>query len=165
MELKAFGMRAVTLLKKYKFVVLVLVIGIVLMLLPSGSEKPSAKAENPVEQVALEDELTLLLSQIEGAGKVSVMLTVEKGEETLYQTNERTSESTGGNSIERDTVTVTDSQRNETGLIKQVNPARYLGAVVVCQGADDPRVRLSVVDAVSKLTGLGADRISVVKMK
>jgi len=40
-----------------------------------------------------------------------------------------------------------------------------MGAVIVCQGADDPQVRLSIVDAVSKVTGLGSDKISVLKMK
>ena len=62
-------------------------------------------------------------------------------------------------------MTVTDGQRNETGLVRQVNPPSYLGAVVVCQGGDDPRVQLDIVNAVSRITGLGADRISVLKMK
>ena len=47
----------------------------------------------------------------------------------------------------------------------QVNPARFLGAVVVCQGADDPQVRLQVIDAVSKATGLRSNCIAVLKMK
>jgi stage III sporulation protein AG len=36
---------------------------------------------------------------------------------------------------------------------------------VICQGAADPAVRLAVVEAVADATGLGADRISVLKMK
>ena len=64
-----------------------------------------------------------------------------------------------------DTVTVTDAQRNESGLIRQVNPPVYKGAVIVCQGADNAAVRLAIVDAVGKATGLGADKISVLKMK
>ena len=39
------------------------------------------------------------------------------------------------------------------------------GAVVVCDGADAPSVRLYVTNAVMSYTGLGSDRISVVKMK
>jgi stage III sporulation protein AG len=42
---------------------------------------------------------------------------------------------------------------------------QYLGAIVVCQGADRSDVRLAIVEAVSALTGLGADKISVLKMK
>jgi stage III sporulation protein AG len=41
----------------------------------------------------------------------------------------------------------------------------YLGAVVVCRGADNAAVRLQIVEAVSVFTGLGADKISVNKMK
>jgi stage III sporulation protein AG len=102
---------------------------------------------------------------IRGAGKVQVLLTVAAGEEYLYQTNSDISTSANGSEARTDTVTVTDSQRNDTGLLRQVNPPVYLGAVVVCQGADRAEVRLAIVEAVSTYTGLGADRISVLKMK
>ena len=39
------------------------------------------------------------------------------------------------------------------------------GAVVVCQGADDAQVRLNVTNAVAAYTGLGSDKITVMKMK
>ena len=37
----------------------------------------------------------------------------------------------------------------------------FRGALVVCPGGGDPRVRLTLTQAVSALTGLGTDRISV----
>jgi len=40
-----------------------------------------------------------------------------------------------------------------------------VGAVVVCQGADLAQVRLAVTNAVSSYTGLGCDKITVLKMK
>lgn len=39
------------------------------------------------------------------------------------------------------------------------------GAVIVCDGAESAAVRLKVVNAVSAYTGLGSDRIIVLKMK
>ena len=39
------------------------------------------------------------------------------------------------------------------------------GAVVLCGGAEDSAVRLKVTNAVSAYTGLGSDKISVIKMK
>ena len=110
-------------------------------------------------------EMESLLSQIEGAGNVRVMLTVKKGEEIIYQTDEDITASDSSNVTKMDTITITDANRNQDGLIKQINPPVYLGAVVICQGADSPLIRLEIVDAVSKLTGLGADKISVLKMK
>ena len=41
----------------------------------------------------------------------------------------------------------------------------YQGAVVVCEGAGDAAVRLALTEAVSALTGLSADRISIVQWK
>jgi stage III sporulation protein AG len=62
-------------------------------------------------------------------------------------------------------VIITDGNRNQKPVISQVIPAKYLGAVIICQGADQPTVRLAIVEAVSKLTGLGTDRVCVLKMK
>jgi len=39
------------------------------------------------------------------------------------------------------------------------------GALVVCDGAERASVRLAVTQAVSSLTGLGSNKIAVVKMK
>ena len=39
------------------------------------------------------------------------------------------------------------------------------GAVVVCAGGDDPAAQYLVTNAVSAYTGLGSDKISVMKMK
>lgn len=41
----------------------------------------------------------------------------------------------------------------------------YQGALVVCDGAERASVRLAVTQAVSSLTGLGSNKIAVVKMK
>ena len=39
----------------------------------------------------------------------------------------------------------------------------FQGALVVCEGGDDAGVRLLMTQAVSALTGLGTDRITVCK--
>lgn len=168
MDIGKLQTKVVEFLKKYRYAVLVLVIGLVLMAVPIHSNKevesPTATSE-PEAQISVSDQLAAVLSQIRGAGKVEVMLTVAAGEETVYQTDEDTSITEDSSSVRKDTVTVTDAQRDQTGLIRQINPPKYLGAVIVCQGADSPAVKLAIVDAVSKVTGLGADRICVVKMK
>jgi stage III sporulation protein AG len=98
---------------------------------------------------------------VRGTGKVSVMLMEASGEEIIYQTDT----SAASDSTKIDTVMVTDAQRNQNGLIRKIIAPQYCGAIVVCSGADDPQIRLEIVEAVSRITGLGADRISVLKMK
>ena len=83
----------------------------------------------------------------------------------VFETNQTSSHSENSSELKTEIITITDSDRNENGLIKQINPPRYQGAIIICQGANDPKVRLAVTDAVSKITGLGADRIAVLIMK
>lgn len=152
---------------KYRYVLLILVIGVALMLIPGKGEQPAATesaAQPKVEQTDITQQLQQILSKIDGAGRVEVMLTVASGEKTVYQYDD---DFTGGEtgSTRRDTVIVTDANRGQSGLIQQINPPVYQGAIVVCQGADSALVRLSIIEAVSKVTGLGTDRISVLKMK
>lgn len=142
---------------KYRYVLLVLLAGLVLMLLPSPkeTEQEPVLSEPEPQSADMETRLEKILSRISGAGEVAVMLTESAGETVIYQTDGE-----GG-----DTVLVTDAQRNEEGLVRSREPPCYLGAVVVCRGADSAAVRLAIVEAVSNVTGLGSDRISVLKME
>ena len=60
---------------------------------------------------------------------------------------------------------MTDNQRAESGLVCQRFPPIYKGAIIVAEGGDLASVKLAIVDAVSDATGLGADKISVLKME
>lgn len=167
MDINAVGGKIRSFIKKYRFVILILVIGIVLMLLPSG--KTSKVQETPVVEPLLFDdptqELSQILSQIQGAGKVQIMLTKGGGERTVYQTDQQRDNSEENQSIRVETVIITDQDRAQHGLIQQIMAPEYRGAIVVCQGADDVTVRLAIIEAVADATGLGTDRISVLKMK
>ena len=147
---------------KYKYPILVVLVGLGLMLLPGKPEaEPSPQPTETAQVQDLETRLAVILSQIEGAGRVQVLLTEESGRETLYQTDSQTDT----DHRSEDTVLVEDASRTETGLVRQTLEAKYRGAVVLCQGADQPSVRLAIVEAVRCVTGLGADRISVLNMK
>lgn len=167
MDVKEFGKKALIMFGKYRYALLVLAVGLILLMLPTGNkneaEAPQITVSTP--QIDPSKELAQILGQIHGVGKVQVLLTVKTGETTVYQTDEDTDLSENGSSIRKETVIITDSDRNQHPLVVQVLPPDYLGAVIVCQGADNAAVRLSVVEAVSKATGLGADKISVLKMK
>ena len=65
----------------------------------------------------------------------------------------------------RTTVVVSKgSGREEAVPLQQIYP-QFQGALVVCPGGSDPEVRLKLVEAVSALTGLGRDKISICKGK
>ena len=145
---------------KYKYFVLILIAGIVLMVTPVNkqSKESSSAAAQSMQETFLDEQLEGILTNIKGVGRVQVLLTLEKGEQTVYQTDKPSSE-------REDTVVISGSDRTESGLVQQVISPTYRGAVVLCQGADSPTVCLQVKEAVSKVTGLDASRISVLKMK
>ena len=161
MDIQSLVTKLTERLGKYKYALLILLLGVGLMLIPTvkAEQKTVTHAETTPPVVSDEERLANILSAIKGAGQVEVLLRMGSGEQTVYQTD---TDSTGNRS---DTVTVTDANRNETGLVTQVLPPVYQGAIIVCQGAGDPSVRLAIVDAVTKYTGLGANQVSVLEMK
>ncbi len=165
MELKKISGKIGSTVGKYKYAALVFIIGLALLLIPGkNTQAPVESSEQKPETIPQgihSEALAEILQTIQGAGKVKVLLSIATGENTVYQTN-FDSTSTGE---ECETVIITDSARSESGLIKQVNPPTYLGAIVVCQGANSPSVKLAITQAVSKITGLGADQICVLTMK
>ncbi len=158
--------KIISFVRKYRFVFLILLVGLGLMLIPFGEKKEL----NPVNtnaaatQPDMTEELCAILSRIDGAGEVSVMLSVRTGQSTVYQSDESITNGDVG-SVKQDTVIVTDENRAQTGLIQHIIYPVYRGAIIVCQGADNATVRLNIMEAVSRITGLGMDKISVLKMK
>lgn len=161
-----------TFFQKYRLALLILLLGLLLLSLPDGrkaEEKTETAAPMQVsEQPSLEEELEALLRQVEGAGRVSVMLTVEEGEYTVLQTDcvteERTSEQGGDLTRREETVLVNAGSGRNESIPVQIRGAVYRGAVVVAEGADRASVRLDLISAVKNLTGLKADKITVIKM-
>ena len=160
-KLKAF-------IHQYKYIFLVVVVGVLLMLMPIGEDNQEKDGITDVQtktDESFENQLAAILCNVSGAGSVEVLLSLMEGEEIIYQTDINANSASNSESSNEKVVTITDSQRNQQGLIKQTIPATYRGAIIVCEGAEDPSVRLNIISAVSKLTGLGADKISVLKMK
>jgi len=140
------------------------------MLLPVGSRESATNVQESSNRQSeetedLQQKLSNLLSQMAGAGRVKVLLTEATGEQIFYQEDKDTSAGGQSQTTRTDTVIVTDGTHTQEGLIRQVNPPTYLGAVVLCQGADQPSVRLAITEAVANATGLGYHKITVLKMK
>ena len=153
---------------KNRAVALVVLLGVLLMLLPTGkteAQQPQRQETVSEPRENLETRLEQILSQVSGAGNVRVLLTQERGETSVYQLDRQEVTDGDRREIRQDTITVTGSDRQQEGLLTQVEAPRYRGAVIVCQGGDNPTVRLSVVEAVSGATGLPSNRITVLKMK
>lgn len=166
--LGAWSGRLRALLERYKFLLLVILVGVVLLLLPTGDKKTetaalTAAAGERFDVADMEQKLARTLTQINGVGEVSVMLTLRSSALQVLAQDGKTTEKEGDSEANITTVVVSKgSGYQETVALQQLSP-QYQGALVVCSGGDDPNLRLRLTEAVSALTGLGADKISICK--
>lgn len=152
-------------LEKYRSVLLVMAVGALLLLLPWGGGGEDAAETQPADASwesfdleEFEDRLEDSLSQIAGAGKARVILALESGSrQVLAQDVERGSDGESSTTV----VTVGAGSGSQDVVSLQTVAPRFRGALVVCPGGEDPVIRLRLTQAVSALTGLSSDRISV----
>lgn len=167
-------------LGKFKYPIAILLLGLILVAIPVRSEttktERSKSAERtaetpsePDELRAMEEKLEKLLSQIDGAGSVKVMLRYAAGSRIVYQTDSSQEVSTDseGKKTQTDiqTVMASGSGGQDSPVVVQTVCPTFQGALIIAQGAESASVKLDLVNAVSSLTGLGADKITVIKMK
>lgn len=168
MNKKAEGVRKIW--DRYKYAVLVALIGAGLLLLPAGRRAAAGSPETrgpAVEEPDLQAALEEILGSISGVGQVKVLLTLDSdGEAQLAQDTEL---SYSGNTASPEdyarrskTVLVDGASGDETVVVRRTYPT-YRGALVVCQGGGRAEVRLAVTEAVAAVTGLPSDRVTVAK--
>ena len=128
-------------------------------------------------QEKLKRELADILSQMEGVGKVSVMIYFNGGSESLpamnindtsKKTDEKdnqggtrtTIESTKNESI----VVINDANSSKPFIVKQLNPS-IAGVIVVAEGADNAEIKEKIHNAVKTALSLSSNRVTVMPMK
>ena len=116
---------------------------------------------------AFQQQVADSLSQIDGAGSVTVLLSLETGEESVYAADvsesSQAAENNSSESYERSTSILSDGSYGEAPILIKSKYPTFRGAMVLCEGADDDAVRLQIVHAVSALCGISSDHISVSK--
>ena len=110
----------------------------------------------------LEKKIEQALASIKGAGEVDVIVYYSASKEQVfsYDTQQSSSpDAEGGSAQSQAQLSVVDDQ---PVLLKE-NAATIQGVVVIAQGAGEPVVAERLYQAVSRLLGLGADRIAIVE--
>lgn len=151
-----------------------LVAGIILMGLGSGKKDDTAtNTDNSSPQEAasttlsesyyseekqLEDKLVSILSEVKGAGTVTVALTFEQGTEYVYAEENNEKQSTDQSETSTSLAQINDSPV----LIKQRLP-EVKGVVIVAEGAGDALVKERLYQAAKSLLGLSTSQIAIIE--
>ena len=156
-------------LKARKLLLLALLAGLVILMIPTPGAKtqtePEQPEESPAPEVTLEARLEEILSRIEGAGNVKVLLTLYDDGERVLARDTRKSEDSGGRSESESSAVTVNQGSGKTGEVEvSYRYPVYRGAVICAEGAGSAQVRLELTEAVKAATGLGAEAIKIVKM-
>ena len=161
-------------LRSNKYVIAVLLLGLVLILLPKAdgesTREVSQNADTQEFSLDMEEKrIALALKEIEGVGDAKVVLTLKTGAEAVMavdtQQSEKTDENGQSRDLEQSYVVISKGSSTQTPVtVKTVYP-EYQGALIVAEGADNAEIKLRLTEAVSGLTGLTFDKITVLKMK
>ncbi|WP_343249488.1 stage III sporulation protein AG [Diplocloster hominis] len=178
-------------LKKDQLLIILLV-GVLLVIIALPTDKKSKtqeEKEQPTAQQAgavspnsdeteLEQKLKRALSQVEGVGKVDVMITLKSKGEKIVEKDQNTTgnvvtetDSEGGTRETKETNTQETTIYAQEGsgtqtpyVIKELGP-EIEGVIIIAEGGGDARVVQNITDAVEALFHVEAHKIKVMKMK
>lgn len=149
--------------KSYKYVLAVILVGVIFLVVPVGggtgkeSEEVDLRWRGDFDTQQTEQRLAQVLSEIRGVGSVQVLLTVKESRRQVLAYDTQKDPDSG----RYDTVIISKGSGNQQPVVLNEVAPRFQGAVVVCDGADDPVVKLAVLESVAAATGLSADEIAV----
>ena len=105
----------------------------------------------------LENKLENVLTKVKGAGDVEVIITLEKGFEYVYVTEEETRTTSNGTTVTTSTVVLVDGQ---PVLEEEIYPI-ISGLVVVASGADNINVKMNILSVIQTVIDIDNSRINI----
>jgi len=167
--------------KKYLLFLLVMaVFGMVLLTISTDDEQKNTlntqmEATNVVSNTEIKSEeirLSEILSKVEGAGKVEVMIRFRQSAETVYATEykeNRTNITEDGLQRQEENNEKVIAMRNiaqgeEPLIIKTIQP-EIIGVVIVAQGADKIPIKNALLEAAAVYLDVPTYKINVLTMK
>ncbi|WHH59641.1 stage III sporulation protein AG [Petroclostridium sp. X23] len=122
----------------------------------------------------LEKKLESILSQMQGVGKVSVMLTFHSGTEVVPATDtqsggtvtEETDNQGGTRKVTQEQLNSKPLMLNSSGgkqeplILKELEP-KIKGVIIVAEGASDMKIKSDIYQAVKTVLGIPAHKVQV----
>jgi stage III sporulation protein AG len=164
-------------------IILAFSIGIILLIISSSNKNKTTKTDTQQKKITnveysyernLETRLESLLSQVNGVGKVKVMITLVHGKEIVVAQDSNQSES---KSIGTDKTGSTKEEQNtkkelkkiivdgKTPLvIKEIEP-KIEGVIIIAQGGDNVNVKSDLVKSAQIILNVPANKVQILKMQ
>lgn len=164
-------------LKAVKHIEIYLTIGLAIIILlfyfttikspPKVQTDSSTKEDNIDEKfsssqeytTALENKLENVIGSIKGVGNVDVVITLEKGFEYIYVTEEETKTTSNGTIITSKKIILIDGK---PVLEKEIYPL-IKGVIVIAQGANDVNVKMNILTILQTIIDIDNSKINILE--
>lgn len=163
---------------KISFLVAVGITGMLLILFSGGEQRekdepspinmPSFTDSTEEYRIQLQTDLEEILSSISGAGRVSVMLSLEGTTEYVYaqQIHSTSDVNEGKTSSEYENeLVMIEGDSGKTALVTKVLRPKVSGVLIVCDGADNVVLTEKLINSAASALGITTANISVAKRK
>lgn len=160
--------------KKNKIILLIGALALVFLLLSEiGGEAEEVSVTRDSASYSaeytkkIERQLEDILSEINGAGRVQVMVTLDTCYENVYakgysaKTEENDVETQ--NETEEEYIIIKKGSNNEECLVVKVYEPQIKGVAVVAEGADNIKVKKAITETVCALFDISSAKVSVEK--
>ena len=141
------------------------------------ADETAAEEEMLSYAVYLETALEEVLSSMEGAGKVKVLITMESSKEAVLEKDigkQRSGttevDSAGGSrnttdiSEQEETVYTEGQSSIQIPYVKRIDAPKVQGVLVAAEGGQNTKVVKNITEAIQALFGIEAHKIKIVKM-
>ena len=115
----------------------------------------TAQSAGLISEKNFERQLEAVISQIDGAGKTRVMVTVESTVSYEYATDDSYSES----KYESEIVII----GSDKALIKKIDNPEVAGVLVICDGGDSAVIKEKILKAVATVLDISSNKVYITK--
>lgn len=149
--------------KKIQIFLVVLIALIIVLTMFFSDNKDDKKPVLSVEEsyvLSLENRLSNALSEVDGVGQVTVVITIESGMETILATKTVTEETSSGKKTETTPILV----NGKTVVLREDYP-KITGVLIVAKGANNISVINKIHQATKSLLNIDTNKIEILTMK
>ena len=112
----------------------------------------------------LAKQICAIIEKMDSVGEADVLITLEKGEENEYVYQEKISTDDKKATSQKEYVLI-GSGTDKRPLISSVNEPVIKGVLVVCDGAEDPKVYGEILTSVTTLLGISSSKVHITKSR
>lgn len=157
-------------IKNTKLLVIIFILGIVLMLFPTGNGEKDKEVilgeESGTEyKQNIEKELEKALSLVKGAGNVKVLVNLENDGESFMAKDEKNEKDENSQGYEESYVLKNDNGGGQSPVVLKKNTPKISGVLVVAEGAGNENIKNELTLAVRAVLGVKPHRVYVLCKK